>query len=93
MNSKAYPYGLPADLEIPRRGAIAAKANDGEDTITHRPRLPEICADSSRDDLIAWLCANDRNGCYSDEDCKIEGLSRTSVVGAWALIELCLEGC
>lgn len=89
--SKAYPFGLPADLEHARRAALAAKANDGEDTIRHRPRLPEISADSTREELIAWLCANDRNGCYSDADCTAEGWDLTTVCGAWALIDLCLE--
>jgi hypothetical protein len=81
-------------MDAERRAALAAKANDGEDTIKHRPRLPEICADSSREDLIAWLCANDRNGCYSDADCTAERIPViTSPAGAWALIDLCLEGC
>lgn len=76
-----------------QRAALAAKTNDAESTITHRPRLPEIAADSPREDLIAWLCANDSNGCYSDEDCTAEGWGILTVDAAWSLIDLCLEGC
>ncbi len=27
----------------------------------------------NRDQLISWLCQNDRNGCYTDEDAAAEG--------------------
>lgn len=28
----------------------------------------------TREELIAWLCNNDRNGIYSDADCELEGI-------------------
>ena len=31
---------------------------------------------SERQELIDWLEWNDPNGCYSDEDCDLEGLPR-----------------
>lgn len=74
------------------RAALAASVNDSEATVTHRRRLPQIYADSTREQLILWLCDNDRNGCYSDSDCIAEGWGVLTIDTAWSLIDLCLEG-
>ena len=31
-----------------------------------------LAKDATREEIIDWLCANDRNGCYRDEDCDAE---------------------
>lgn len=28
----------------------------------------------SRDGIIGWLCWNDRNGIYRDDECELEGI-------------------
>ena len=28
----------------------------------------------SRDGIIGWLCWNDRNGIYLDDECELEGI-------------------
>jgi hypothetical protein len=33
-----------------------------------------LLSSGTRDDIIAWLVWNDRNGAYTDEDSKLEGL-------------------
>ena len=35
-----------------------------------------------RDAIIAWLCWNDPNGCYTDEDSEAEGLPRLTLNSA-----------
>ena len=42
--------------------------------------------------LIAWLETNDRNGCYSDDDCKAEGFTPMTIGEAMESITLQLEG-
>jgi len=42
--------------------------------------------------LIAWLEANDRNGCYSDDDCIAEGFPIMTIAEAMESITLQLEG-
>lgn len=42
---------------------------------------------NDRESLIAWLTWNDRNGCYTDEDCDCEGLPRLSLESAAALVK------
>jgi hypothetical protein len=32
----------------------------------------------TREQLIEWLCWNDRNGIYTDEDCEEEGIDPMS---------------
>ena len=34
---------------------------------------------TTREELIDWLCYNDTNGCYTDEDCDAEGLPRLTL--------------
>ena len=33
-----------------------------------------IMSRRNREEMIAWLCTNDPNGCYTDEDSRLEGL-------------------
>ena len=47
---------------------------------------------ADRDAIIAWLCWNDRNGCYTDEDCKAEGLKPMPVDLAQAIMRRQMEG-
>lgn len=47
-------------------------------TYTH-PRLTaahitDLLQNGTRQQLIDWLAWNDANGCYTDEDCRNEGL-------------------
>jgi hypothetical protein len=60
-----------------KRVKLARWANNGV------AGLPRLCAQSSRQHLINWLCANDRNGSYSDADARAEGLKPLSLHGAW----------
>lgn len=39
---------------------------------------PELIAGLSRLDAIAWLAWNDRNGSYTDEDCRADGIPEMS---------------
>jgi len=40
----------------------------------------------TRGELISWLCWNDPNGCYTDEECDAEGIPRLTVETAKTLI-------
>ena len=42
--------------------------------------------------LISWLETNDRNGCYSDDDCIAEGFAPMTIAEAMESITLQLEG-
>lgn len=43
--------------------------------INHDPAHQQrLLADGARQDLIAWLCWNDPNGVYRDEDSDAEGM-------------------
>ena len=42
------------------------------DLQSRRHGMPILPASPTRDELISWLCWNDGNGCYSDEDCIAE---------------------
>jgi len=33
----------------------------------------------TRDEMIQWLCWNDPNGCYTDEECDAEDIPRLTV--------------
>lgn len=51
--------------------------------------VKSIAADANetlRHALIAWLVWNDRNGCYSDEQCANEGLDPLTLQGALQLV-------
>ena len=40
----------------------------------HDPEFQRgIIRDGTREEIINWLCWNDPNGCYSDEDSRAEG--------------------
>lgn len=43
--------------------------------------------DQNRQACIAWLCQNDPNGCYTDEDCHAEGMEPMTLVEALAIIK------
>ena len=47
---------------------------------------------ADRDAIIAWLCWNDRHGCYTDEDCEAEGLNPMPVDLAEAIMRRQMEG-
>jgi len=47
---------------------------------------------ADRDAIIAWLCWNDRNGCYTDEDCEAQGWKPMPVDLAQAIMRRQLEG-
>lgn len=49
-------------------------------------RGPRLRADSSREELIAWLECHDGNGTYSDEACDQAGYGRLTLGSAWDLI-------
>jgi hypothetical protein len=40
----------------------------------------------TREQLIAWLCNNDKNGIYSDADCEIEGIDPLTWEEAYELV-------
>lgn len=40
----------------------------------------------SRDECIAWLVANDPNGCYTDRDSETEGLAPLTLAEARELV-------
>lgn len=40
----------------------------------------------TREQLIEWLCWNDRNGIYSDADCEIEGIDPLTWEEAYELV-------
>ena len=42
--------------------------------------------------LIAWLEANDRNGCYSDDDCIAEGFPIMTIENGLDAIKYQIEG-
>ena len=46
---------------------------------------------STREEVIAWLCGNDRNGCYSDEDMVAEGWEPMTLTEAWQQVALTFE--
>lgn len=58
-------------MDIQTRLSIVVYCNDVSRTCGYT-RGPILCTCASRELLIAWLCWNDRNGCYSDEDCMAE---------------------
>jgi len=47
---------------------------------------------ADRDAIIAWLCWNDPNGAYTDEDCEDEGLRPMPVDLAQSIMHRQLEG-
>jgi len=48
--------------------------------------LSGLAVDDSREALIRWLAHNDRNGCYTDEDCIGEGALPVTLDEAWELL-------
>jgi len=46
---------------------------------------------ADRGQLITWLCMNDRNGCYTDEDTRLEGFEPLTRETALELIADALE--
>ena len=46
----------------------------------------------NREELINWLCANDSNGVYRDEDSTREGMDVLTYEGAYELYLKQLEG-
>jgi hypothetical protein len=45
---------------------------------------------ATRETMIEWLCANDPNGCYTDEDAEAECFEPLTLNGAVSLILLAL---
>lgn len=50
------------------------------------PGFPRLSPDSPLPTLIAWLQANDRNGCYTPEESAAEGCNPLTITEAWSLI-------
>lgn len=46
-----------------------------------------LLRNGSRDEIIRWLCWNDPNGCYSDDDSKSEGLPILSLGQAQGIMQ------
>jgi hypothetical protein len=46
----------------------------------------------TREELIEWLCRNDRNGIYSDADCEIEGINPLTWEEAFELVNEQIKG-
>lgn len=67
------------------RAEIARRANAGGMLSSNRG-APFVTVDSTRETLIAWLGWNDRNGTYSDDDCRREGMTPLTLTEAWALL-------
>ena len=44
--------------------------------------------DYKREHLIQLLCNNDPNGCYTDEECELEGLPHITLEQAY---NLCID--
>ena len=42
--------------------------------------------DSTREELVDWLQAMDRNGCWTDEDASAEGFDPLTLAEAWAAV-------
>ena len=59
-----------------------------ETTKTAIAAAAQIGAESTRDDLIGWLSANDSNGVYSDAACKAEGCPSLTLSGAWQMVAI-----
>ena len=50
-------------------------------------RMPKVVISSSREDLIAWLCWADHNGCWTDEDSIADGHSPLTFDEAWQCLD------
>lgn len=50
--------------------------------------IHDMLVKGSREELIGWLCWNDRNGIYSDADSDAEGLARLDLKQAILLVLL-----
>lgn len=74
-----------------RRGRVAGRAN----AIARQARYggaPALSADSSREDLCAWLQWCDPNGEHTDEHAAAADCDPYSLEGAWDAVESMLEG-
>ena len=52
----------------------------------------DILDNGTRDDIIAWLCWNDANGCYTDTDSDLEGLPRLTLDDAREIMSRQIDG-
>ena len=71
---------------------IADKAN--KELQGARDHHAALDASTTREDLIGWLCACDRNGVWTDEDMVAEGCDPMTLDEAWAQVErMAYESC
>jgi hypothetical protein len=87
-NQDIEPYAS-FEREYRRRQIIADDANEAVNGA--RDAYPTLSADSTRETLIAWLCCDDRNGCYSDADMMAEYGEIMTLDEAWAQVDLGLD--
>ena len=48
-------------------------------------------AGADRETVVAWLAADDLNGCYRDEDMRAEGYAPLTLAGAWRSVAIAVE--
>ena len=69
---------LNPECEIVVQGEIESRelttANYAREDFMRR-----LLANGTREQIIDWLCWNDRNGCYSDSDAELEGLGHLTL--------------
>ena len=87
-NQDIEPYAS-FEREYRRRQIIADDANEAVNGA--RGAYPTLSADSTRETLIAWLCCDDHNGCYSDADMMAEYGEVMTLDEAWEQVELGLD--
>jgi hypothetical protein len=54
--------------------------------MSHTTNVPELLANGSRDDLLAYCAWNDRHGVWSDDECAAEGIEPATVDELRAII-------
>lgn len=72
-----HPHGRGAGAVLHTRG----------DSMSHTTNVPELLANGSREDLLAYCAWNDRNGVWSDDDCAAEDMEPATIDELRAIIE------
>ena len=47
--------------------------------MSHTTNIPELLANGTRDDLLAYCQWNDRHGVWTDDDCAAEGIEPATI--------------
>ena len=56
--------------------------------------IREWARNDNRGAIIAWLCWNDRNGCFTDEACELEGFDPlTSATASEIALDMLSDYC